>query len=130
MVIATALAGTALAFSSAGIQAGAQDPEKTVTGHSAGLYQTSGDVLDPEHFDGRETTDIDPDKYLREFNYGRVSTLPDGTTLREFTIIADDRQTMEVSPGVFYNGWTFNGTIPGAHNPGHGRRPCAHLLLQ
>ena len=113
VVIATALAGTALAYSSAGIQAGAQDPEKTVTGHSAGLYRTSGDVLDPEHFEGSGTTDIDPAKYLREFNYGRVSTLPDGTTVREFTIIADDRQTMEVSPGVFYNGWTFNGTIPG-----------------
>jgi FtsP/CotA-like multicopper oxidase with cupredoxin domain len=33
--------------------------------------------------------------------------------LREFTIIADDKQTLEVSPGVFYNAWTFNGTIPG-----------------
>ena len=33
--------------------------------------------------------------------------------LREFTLIASDQQTKEVSPGVFYNVWTFNGTIPG-----------------
>ena len=29
-------------------------------------------------------------EYLRDFNYGQVSQLPDGTTLREFTIIAED----------------------------------------
>ena len=56
---------------------------------------------------------VDPDKYLREFNYGRVSTLPNGTTLREFTLVASDQLVKEVSPGVFYNVWTFNGTVPG-----------------
>jgi FtsP/CotA-like multicopper oxidase with cupredoxin domain len=39
--------------------------------------------------------------------------LPDGTTLREFTIIAEDDKIMEISPGVFFNVWTFNGTVPG-----------------
>lgn len=113
-VIAIALAGSALAFSSMGMQAGAQDTEKTVAGHSAGYYRTTGDVLDPEHSDGRVSMGaIDLEKYLRDFNYGRVSTLADGTTLREFTIFADDLQMEEVSPGVFYNIWTFNGTIPG-----------------
>jgi FtsP/CotA-like multicopper oxidase with cupredoxin domain len=96
------------------MRAGAQDTEKNVVGHTSGIYRTTGDVLDPEHSDGRiDTGAINPDKYLREFNYGRVSTLADGTTLREFTMVADDRQTEEVSPGVFYNVWTFNGTIPG-----------------
>jgi FtsP/CotA-like multicopper oxidase with cupredoxin domain len=52
-------------------------------------------------------------KYLREFNYGRTSALSNGTSLREYTLIASDQQTKEVSPGVFYNVWTFNGTIPG-----------------
>src|SRR3712207_8722486 len=40
---------------------------------------------------------IDPNKYLRSFDYGRVSKLADGTTLREFTLVADDRQMMEIS---------------------------------
>jgi FtsP/CotA-like multicopper oxidase with cupredoxin domain len=52
-------------------------------------------------------------EYLRSFNYGRVSTLEDGTVVREFTLVADDRQMMEVSPGIYYNVWTFNGTVPG-----------------
>jgi manganese oxidase len=52
-------------------------------------------------------------QYLREFNYGRVSKLPDGDTLREFTLIASDNLVKEISPGVFYNVWTFNGTVPG-----------------
>lgn len=55
---------------------------------------------------------LDPDKYLTEFNYGRVSKLPDGTTLREFTVIAQDVE-IEIAPGIYFNAWTFNGTIPG-----------------
>ena len=112
LVVAVAVAATALAFS-LGTQAGAQSEGKTLASHSAGVYQTSGDVLDPEHAGNVSTDAINPDRYLREFNYGHVSKMPDGMTLREFTIVADDRKTIEVSPGVFYNAWTFNGTIPG-----------------
>ena len=113
-VVAVAVAGTAVALSSLGFGASAQGTEKIVTGHSLTSYATTGDVLDPEH----ESMDlknavVDPDKYLREFNYGHVSKLTNGTTLREFTIVADDRKTYEVSPGVFFNAWTFNGTVPG-----------------
>jgi manganese oxidase len=50
---------------------------------------------------------------LREFNYGKVSKLPNGTTLREFTLVASDDKIKEISPGVFYNVWMFNGTVPG-----------------
>jgi FtsP/CotA-like multicopper oxidase with cupredoxin domain len=88
--------------------------DNAIGGHSGfSLYKTSGDILDPINRDDREDSVIDPDGYLREFNYGRVSTLPDGTTVREFTLVADDDKTLEISPGVFYNGWTFNGSIPG-----------------
>lgn len=113
-VIAVAVLSTAFAATSFGPQVNAQKEEKLVQGQALESYKTTGDVLDPEHQDARANpAEIDPDRYLREFNYGRVSALPDRTTLREFTIIADDRQTLEVSPGVFYNAWTFNGTIPG-----------------
>jgi manganese oxidase len=92
--------------------------KSTVGGHMAGysLYDTRGDVLDPANGYNTGATEkviIDPDKYLRSFNYGRVSKLEDGSTVREFTLVADDRQTMEIAPGVFYNIWAFNGTIPG-----------------
>ncbi|MEM2760794.1 MAG: multicopper oxidase domain-containing protein [Nitrososphaerales archaeon] len=59
-----------------------------------------------------ERASVDPSEFLRQFNYGRVSTLPDGTTLREFTIIAEDVK-IEVAPGVFFNAWAYNGTVPG-----------------
>lgn len=89
----------------------AEEP-KTFLTHSGAIIQTTGDVLDPVGYSG-EPLEFNPDKYLREFSYGRVSKLSDGTALREFTIIAEDNKIMEISPGVFFNVWTFNGTVPG-----------------
>ena len=92
--------------------------KKLVGGHATGYsaYETSGDLLDPINNGGKTSNNevaIDPDKYLKSFSYGRVSMMPNGTTVREFTLVADDRQIMEISPGVSYNVWTFNGTVPG-----------------
>ncbi|MEJ2259785.1 MAG: multicopper oxidase domain-containing protein [Nitrosopumilaceae archaeon] len=89
----------------------AQKAQKTFVTHTGGVITTSGEVIDPVY--EVSTMDFDPMEYLRDFNYGKISKLPDGTTLREFTIIAEDDKVMEVSPGVFYNVWTFNGTVPG-----------------
>ncbi len=124
VAVAAAILSTAFAVASQSFIdffATAQDDKlikNTVGGHTAGygLYETSGDVLDPENSHNTvasEKVTIDPDKYLRSFNYGRVSKLADGSTVREFTLVADDRQTTEISPGVFYNIWAFNGTVPG-----------------
>lgn len=108
--IAIALVGSVFAVSS--LYVNAQGNTKVVTGHGLGHYETTGDVLDPAGSDDRKNkAGIDPAKYLRSFNYGRVSKLENGTTLREFTIIVQDK-TLEVSPGVFMEAWTFNGTIP------------------
>lgn len=88
----------------------------TVGGHTPGypILSTTGDVLDPTSLNiNPETAVVDPSKYLREFNYGTVTNSSNGTKIREFTLIASDTQTKEVSPGVLYNVWTFNGTIPG-----------------
>lgn len=102
--------------------AGAQDAnndfsnKNIVGGHTPGYntLETSGDVLDPISLNVTiKDAVVDPMKYLREFNYGKVSKLPDGTTLREFTLVASDDKVKEISPGVFYNVWMFNGTVPG-----------------
>ncbi|MGD2107508.1 MAG: multicopper oxidase domain-containing protein [Nitrosopumilaceae archaeon] len=89
----------------------AQKGQKTFVTHTGGVITTSGEVIDPVYV--ASTMEFDPMEYLRDFNYGKVSKLPDGGILREFTIIAEDDKIMEVSPGVFYNVWTFNGTVPG-----------------
>jgi manganese oxidase len=89
----------------------AQKEEKIFVTHSGGIVKTTGEVLDPLYVSA--TMEFDPMEYLREFNYGRVSQQSDGTTVREYTIIAEDDKIMEVAPGIFYNAWTFNGTVPG-----------------
>jgi hypothetical protein len=104
--------------SSARAQDGTNDfPDRNIVGgHTPGynILETSGDVLDPISLNVTiKDAVVDPMKYLREFNYGKVSELPDGTTLREFTLVASDDKVKEISPGVFYNVWMFNGTVPG-----------------
>ncbi len=93
----------------------ANSSDSTIGGHVPGypIGETSGTIIDPIDQVTDKDSVIDPEKYLREFNYGRVSTLPNGTTLREFTLVASDQLVKEVSPGVSYNVWTFNGTVPG-----------------
>ena len=82
-------AGTTLAGAG-----GAHDPE---------LAGVTGDV-DPNGFDATA--------FLKSFDYGTVSKLPDGRTQREYEIVAVDRE-IEVAPGVHFAAWTYNGTVPG-----------------
>ena len=90
----------------------AQEEPKTFLTHTGLMIKTTGEVIDPIGYNG-EPLEFNPDKFLRDFDYGIVTELDDGTILREFTITARDDQIMEVSPGVFYNVWTFNGSVPG-----------------
>ena len=55
---------------------------------------------------------FDPHTVLRDFDRGKTSKLPDGRTLREFELVAIDRE-VEVAPGVKFAAWTYNGRIPG-----------------
>jgi FtsP/CotA-like multicopper oxidase with cupredoxin domain len=118
-VLSTAFAVIASQSSSdfPAIAAGDKIKKSIVGGHMAGfgLHETNGDVLDSINGYNlvSEKAAVESDKYLRSFNYGRILKLADGSTVREFTLVADDRQTREIAPGVFYNVWTFNGTVPG-----------------
>jgi FtsP/CotA-like multicopper oxidase with cupredoxin domain len=46
------------------------------------------------------------------FDYGMKSIATNGQTVKEFEIVAEDRM-MEVSEGVEFPVWTYNGTVPG-----------------
>ena len=59
-----------------------------------------------------DTSFFDPMAFLTEFDWGRVSRLPDGRTLREYDLVATDRE-IEVAPGVRFPAWTYNGRVPG-----------------
>jgi FtsP/CotA-like multicopper oxidase with cupredoxin domain len=52
--------------------------------------------------------------YLTYFNCGMVSVDTNGSVSREFTLIVQENQRLVVSTqGNTFEGWTFNGTIPG-----------------
>jgi FtsP/CotA-like multicopper oxidase with cupredoxin domain len=55
---------------------------------------------------------FDPSSLLYEWDYGEVSQLPNGQTLREYHIAAVDKE-IEIAPGVFFPAWTYNGRVPG-----------------
>jgi manganese oxidase len=96
-----AAAGGAIAFRP---RAGVAQPELSQHAHmDAHSLDAVGDI-DPKGFD--------PTKYLTEFDYGKVSTLPNGQTLREYYIAALDKE-IEIAPGVYFPAWTYNGQVPG-----------------
>jgi FtsP/CotA-like multicopper oxidase with cupredoxin domain len=101
----------------------------------AGLSHLASAETAPEHGAGRhaghlmgaqgavDTSIFDPAVYLRSWNfselepddrkrYYRESERPDGSLLREYEIIAVDRE-IEIAPGVYFPAWTYNGQVPG-----------------
>jgi FtsP/CotA-like multicopper oxidase with cupredoxin domain len=73
---------------------------------------------------GRISPDgFNPTTFLRSWNfsnlppehrarYYRETSRADGTLLREYRMVAVDRE-IEIAPGVFFPAWTFNGQVPG-----------------
>jgi FtsP/CotA-like multicopper oxidase with cupredoxin domain len=55
---------------------------------------------------------FDPLQILVDWDYGRISKLPDGQTLREYEFVALDKE-IEIAPGIFFPAWTYNGRVPG-----------------
>jgi FtsP/CotA-like multicopper oxidase with cupredoxin domain len=74
-------------------------------GMQHGMPTTVGEV---DH----EGNGFNPSDLLTDFDYGQVSTMVNGQTLREYRIIAQDK-TIEVAPGIDFPAWTYNGRIPG-----------------
>lgn len=109
-----ALAGTgvpALSGMSASVPGGDHD------GHGGGAGGGHGGGINGATFRAGRQVDhaangFHPDDVLRDFDYGTVSTLPDGRVLREWTVVATDKE-IEVAPGVAFPAWTFDGRIPG-----------------
>jgi FtsP/CotA-like multicopper oxidase with cupredoxin domain len=102
--LGVAAAAGAAALGRAPASVGAQP--RTGEPHGGHLVQsTVGEV-------GEKAIGIDPMAFLTTFDTGTVSRLPDGRTLREWQLVAYDRE-IEVAPGVFFPAWTYNGQVPG-----------------
>ncbi|WP_201766421.1 multicopper oxidase domain-containing protein [Litchfieldella anticariensis] len=55
---------------------------------------------------------FDPTAILTDWDTGTVGRLPDGQLLREYNIVAVDKE-IEIAPGIFFPAWTYNGRVPG-----------------
>ena len=55
---------------------------------------------------------FDPHEILTDFDYGEVSRDASGRTVREYELVAIDKE-IEIAPGVFFPAWTYNGRVPG-----------------
>ena len=75
-------------------------------GHSGHAGFARGGAVD------NKANGFDPSLIVRDFDGGEVSTTDDGRTLREWHLIAVDKE-IEIAPGVKYAAWTFNGRVPG-----------------
>jgi FtsP/CotA-like multicopper oxidase with cupredoxin domain len=82
-----------------------QQPYQEAIHTDHGMPVTVGEV---DH----ATNGFNPSELLVDFDYGQVSTLSNGQTLREYELVAVDK-TIEVVPGIPFAGWAFNGRIPG-----------------
>lgn len=74
-------------------------------GDHGDLPGTNGEV-------NHEANGFNPTNLLTDFDYGEVSTLPNGQILREYKVVAVNK-TLEVLPGLDFPAWTYNGRIPG-----------------
>ncbi|MEP6916515.1 MAG: multicopper oxidase domain-containing protein [Acidobacteriota bacterium] len=85
-----------------------------MTGHGAHLMGPVGRVA-PGAFN--------PTTFLRAWNFSdlpadrrarfyRETPRPDGSLLREYELVAVDRE-IEIAPGLFFPAWTYNGQVPG-----------------
>jgi FtsP/CotA-like multicopper oxidase with cupredoxin domain len=82
----------------------ARDQEGTAPQHGGHGDMAAVGVVRPGSFD--------PVTFLTHFDTGELSTLPSGQPLREFRMVAVDKD-IEVAPGVFFPAWTYNGQVPG-----------------
>jgi FtsP/CotA-like multicopper oxidase with cupredoxin domain len=87
-----------------------QEPPDPHNGHASMSHDgmSMGLVGEVDH----ERNGFDPMQMLVDWDYGTVSTTPDGQTVREYDISAGDIE-IEIAPGVFFPAWTFNGRVPG-----------------
>jgi FtsP/CotA-like multicopper oxidase with cupredoxin domain len=89
---------------------GSEYPDKAGSDH-AGAHASDGMMMTAGEVD-HERNGFDPHALLTDWDRGEVSRLPDGRTLREYEVVAVDKE-IEIAPGLFFPAWTYRGRIPG-----------------
>ncbi|MEJ7893931.1 MAG: multicopper oxidase domain-containing protein [Solirubrobacteraceae bacterium] len=112
---ALAAAGAAAALAPGG--SSAQDHNGHAAAAPAGGGHAHGGGVNGATFRSGSRVDhaangFDPTEILRDFDPGKTTRLASGGVLREWEIVAVDRE-IEIAPGLRYPAWTFNGRVPG-----------------
>jgi FtsP/CotA-like multicopper oxidase with cupredoxin domain len=79
-------------------------PPSSGSGHAG--FPKGNATVDPK------VNGFDPSAILRDFDWGKSRRLAGGRTLREWELVAYDKE-IEIVPGVRYAAWTYNGRVPG-----------------
>ncbi len=103
-----ALAGAAGATALAQTRTNNTKDHATHTNMTHGAQSTPGTMSEVNH----EKNGFNPTDILTDFDYGKTSTLANGQTLREFEVVAINKD-IEVVPNLMFSAWTYNGRIPG-----------------
>ncbi len=109
-------------FIAGGVLAAGVAASAGLAARAKGLTHSIEGAFDPHagHGNGRShamgetrTEDFDPYAYLTAYDWGTVvGSTPDGGAIREYKIVAFDKE-IEIVPGVFFPAWTYNGQVPG-----------------
>ncbi len=106
-----AAAGSAALLGSRGGTATAQDAHA-----GPGAMTHGGGMTGPTFRKGgrvdHRANGFNPTEVLRDFDMGKTTRMASGRVLREWEVIAADKE-IEIAPGVKFPAWTFNGQIPG-----------------
>jgi FtsP/CotA-like multicopper oxidase with cupredoxin domain len=107
---AAAVAGSGVVAKLTGVSdAAAEAPREhhpLVPGSSHSGFAVGSRTVDPK------VNGFDPTAIARDFDWGKTRRLAGGRTLREWELVAYDKQ-IEIVPGVKFNAWTYNGRVPG-----------------
>jgi manganese oxidase len=107
---AAAVAGSGVVAKLKGVSAAAAETPREhhplVPGSSHSGFALGGRTVDPK------VNGFDPGAIARDFDWGKTRRLAGGRTLREWELVAYDKQ-IEIVPGVKFNAWTYNGRVPG-----------------
>ncbi|HKH40758.1 MAG TPA: multicopper oxidase domain-containing protein [Solirubrobacterales bacterium] len=84
------------------------------TGGSSALHGggAAGPTFRPGKTVDHAANGFHPTEMLRDFDWGKTRRLASGRVLREWTLVAGDKE-IEVAPGVHYPAWAYNGRVPG-----------------
>jgi FtsP/CotA-like multicopper oxidase with cupredoxin domain len=110
-VAAPAVVGLSGLLANRGPGATTAAAEAPATGMHAGHGDFPHATFAPGTVDHR-ANGFDPTEVLRDFDYGKTRRLASGRVLREWDVVASDKE-IEVAPGVKYEAWTYNGRVPG-----------------